>query len=245
MYWVWIRIAAAVTALSGVVAGFIVNVDRAARQGQDLGAVLANYFSLFTIISSLLSVVMLVAAATWWQRHPGTSPEPLRIALGMAAVAGPVILLGLVFNALLRGLPSEVALGDSAGIALLDSYATDVLHVVMPLYFVLDLLLAPRKRGLPWWSLGVIVGYPLAWTAYTMIRGELVANPDGSTAWWYPYPFLDPHGAGGYGSALTYIGAILGAFIVLGVGIVMVGRFREKRAGHRAATAPTAGRLAH
>ena len=239
MYWVWIRIAAAVTALSGVVAGFIVNVDRAARQGQDLGAVLANYFSLFTIISSLLSVVVLVAAATWWQRHPGTSPEPLRIALGMAAVAGPVILLGLVFNALLRGLPSEVALGDSAGIALLDSYATDVLHVVMPLYFVLDLLLAPRKRGLPWWSLGVIVGYPLAWTAYTMIRGELVANPDGSTAWWYPYPFLDPHGADGYGSALTYIGAILGAFIVLGVGIVMVGRFREKRAGHRAATAPT------
>ncbi len=245
MYWVWIRIAAAVTALSGVVAGFIVNVDRAARQGQDLGAVLANYFSLFTIISSLLSVVVLVAAATWWQRHPGTSPEPLRIALAMAAVAGPVILLGLVYNALLRGLPSEVALGDTAGIALLDSYATDVLHVVMPIYFVLDLVLAPRRRGLPWWSLAVIVGYPLAWTAYTMIRGELVANPDGSTAWWYPYPFLDPHGAGGYVSALTYIGAILAAFIVLGVGIIMVTRFREKRAATRASTAPTAGRLAH
>ena len=85
MYWVWIRIAAAVTALSVVVAALKKNVDRAARQGQDLGAVLANYFSLFTIISSLLSVVVLVAAATWWQRHPGTSPEPLRIALGMAA----------------------------------------------------------------------------------------------------------------------------------------------------------------
>lgn len=245
MYWVWIRIAAAVTALSGVVAGFIVNVDRTARLGQHLGVVLANYFSLFTIISSLLSVVVLVAAATWWQRNPGTSPEPLSIALGMAAVAGPVILLGLVFNALLRGLPSEVALGDSAGIALLDSYATDVLHVVMPIYFVLDLLLAPRRRGLPWWSLAVIVGYPLAWTAYTMIRGELVGNPDGSTAWWYPYPFLDPHGAGGYGSALTYIGAILGAFIVIGVGIIMIGHYREKRAATRAGAAPTAGRLAH
>jgi hypothetical protein len=245
MYWVWIRIAAAVTALSGVVAGFIVNVDRAARQAQDLGAVLANYFSLFTIISSLLSVVVLVAAATWWQRHPGTSPEPMRIALGMAAVAGPVVLLGLVYNALLRGLPSEVALGDSAGIALIDSYAIDVLHVVMPLYFMLDLLLAPRRRGLPWWSLGVIVGYPLAWTAYTMTRGELVANPDGSTAWWYPYPFLDPHGPGGYGSALTYIGAILAAFIVIGVGIVLIGRYRGRRAAVRAGATATAGRLAH
>ena len=245
MYWVWIRIAAAVTALSGVVAGFIVNVDRAARLGQDLGAVLANYFSLFTIISSLLSVVVLVAAATWWQRHPGPSPEPLRIALGMAAVAGPVILLGLVYNALLRGLPSAAALGDSAGIALLDSYAIDVLHVVMPIYFVLDLLLAPRRRGLPWWSLGVIVGYPLAWTAYTMIRGELVANPDGSTPWWYPYPFLDPHGAGGYGSALTYIGAILAAFIVIGAGIIMIGRHRERRAAVRAGATATAQSLAH
>ena len=111
----------------------------------------------------------------------------------------------------------------------------------MPIYFVLDLLLAPRRRGLPWWSLGVIVGYPLAWTAYTMIRGELVANPDGSTAWWYPYPFLDPHGAGGYGSALTYIGAILAAFLVIGVGIIMIGRYREKRAATRTGTAPTAG----
>jgi len=245
MYWVWIRIAAAVTALTGVIAGFIVNVDRAARLGQNLGAVLANYFSLFTIISSLLSVVVLVAAATWWHRHPGTSPEPMRIALGMAAVAGPVILLGLVYNALLRGLPSEAALGDSAGIALLDSYAIDVLHVVMPIYFVLDLLLAPRRRGLPWWSLGVIVGYPLAWTAYTMIRGELVANPDGTTPWWYPYPFLDPHGAGGYSTALTYIGAILGAFVVIGVAMIMIGRYRERRAVTRASAAPTAGRLAH
>jgi len=245
MYWTLIRIAAAVTALSGVVAGFIVNVDRAARQGHHLGAVLANYFSLFTIISSLLSVVVLVAAATWWQRHPGTSPEPMRIALGMAAVAGPVILLGLVYNALLRGLPSEAALGDSAGIALLDSYAIDVLHVVMPIYFVLDLLLAPRRRGLPWWSLGVIVGYPLAWTAYTMIRGELVANPDGSAAWWYPYPFLDPHGAGGYGSALTYIGAILAAFLVIGIGMITIGRYREKRAAVRAGSAPAVGWLVH
>ena len=244
MYWVWIRIAAALTALTGVIAGFIVNVDRAARLGQNLGAVLANYFSLFTIISSLLSVVVLVAAATWAASASGTPPSRCA-SLGMAAVAGPVILLGLVYNALLRGLPSEAALGGLAGIALLDSYAIDVLHVVMPIYFVLDLLLAPRRRGLPWWSLGVIVGYPLAWTAYTMIRGELVANPDGTTPGGYPYPFLDPHGAGGYGTALTYIGAILGAFVVIGVAMIMIGRYREKRAATRSSAAPTAGRLAH
>ncbi|MEU1971782.1 Pr6Pr family membrane protein [Microbacterium sp. NPDC019599] len=237
MYWIWIRIAAAITALSGVVAGFIVNVDRAAREGQVLGDVLANYFSLFTIVSSLLSVVVLVTAASWSERHPGTSREPLAIALGLAAVAGPVILLGLVYNILLRGLPSEIALGDSAGIALLDSYAIDVLHVVMPIYFVCDLLLAPRRRGLPWWSLAVIVGYPLTWLGYTMVRGELVANPDGSTPWWYPYPFLDPHGAGGYGSVAIYLGAIFAGFLAIGAGIVAIGRYRERRAARHTAAA--------
>ena len=75
-------------------------------------------------------------------------------------MSGPIFLLGIVYNALLRGLPSAVALGDSAGIALLDQYAAEVLHVVMPLYFLLDLLFAPRRRGLPWWSLGVFVSVP-------------------------------------------------------------------------------------
>ena len=53
MHWTWFRITVAVIALSGVVAGFIVNIDRASREQQDLELVLANYFSLFTIVSSI------------------------------------------------------------------------------------------------------------------------------------------------------------------------------------------------
>ena len=65
MHWSWLRLAAAAVGLSGVVAGFIVNVDRATRQGQDLGLVLANYFSLFTIITTILTVAALTVAAMW------------------------------------------------------------------------------------------------------------------------------------------------------------------------------------
>ncbi|MDQ7876873.1 Pr6Pr family membrane protein [Microbacterium sp. QXD-8] len=237
MYWSWFRIVAAITGFSGVVAGFIVNVDRAARQGQGLGDVLANYFSLFTIASTLLGMVTLLIAASWGMRHPGTGREPLGIALALAAVTGPVLLLGLVYNVLLRGLPAPVALGDSVGIAMLDTYAAEVLHVVLPIYFIRDLVLAPRRRGLPWWSLAVLVGYPLSWTTYTMIRGERVASPDGTTAWWYPYPFLDPHGAGGYSSALIYISAILAGFLAIGSAIIVIGRYRERRATRHGAPA--------
>ena len=237
MHWSWLRIIAAITGFSGVVAGFIVNVDRAARQGHGLGDVLANYFSLFTIVSTLLGMVALLVAASWGMRHPGTGREPLGIALALAAVTGPVLLLGLVYNALLRGLPAPVALGDSVGIAMLDTYAAEVLHVVLPIYFVLDLLLAPHRRGLPWWSLAADhrVRRPAERVAHQ--HGERVGNPDGTTAWWYPYPFLDPHGAGGYPTALLYIGAILAGFLAIGTAIIVIGRYRERRAARHGAPA--------
>lgn len=243
MRWVWFRVSAAVVATSGVVAGLLVNINRAMREGQDRGDVLANYFSLFTIVSSILSVVVLLIAARWMRRHPGPSPEPVAIAMAMAAVTGPVILLGIVFNVLLRGDPAPIAATDPGWVAFMDSWATETLHVVLPIYFVLDLLFAGQRRGLPWSSLAIIVTYPLAWTIYTMVRGERVVNPDGSTSWWYPYGFLDPHIAG-YGSAFTNIGGILFAFLLLGAAIIGIGRARERHAArHDASTRPRIGGL--
>jgi hypothetical protein len=234
MYWSWLRLGAAAVGLSGVAAGFIVNVDRATRQGQDLPLVLANYFSMFTIVSTLLGVLALSAAAGWATLHPESAREPRSVALGMALVTGPILLLGVVYNLLLRGGPSGSALGDSPGIAMMDSYAIEVLHVVLPLYFAADLLFATRRRGLPWSTVAALAGYPLLWLLHTMVRGELVADPSGATAWWYPYPFLDPHGAGGWGSALLYIAAIFVALVGIGVGIIAVGRHRERRAARPA-----------
>lgn len=233
MHWSWMRLAAAGMGVSAVAAGYIVNVDRATRQGQSLSLVLANYFSMFTIVSTLLSAAALAAAATWARMHPERTREPLGIALALAITTGPVLLLGVVYNVLLRGVPSEVAAADSAGIVMLDTYAVEVLHVIVPLYLLVDLLCATRRRGLPWWSLPVLVVYPLTWLLYTMVRGELVADPSGVAGWWYPYPFLDPHGAGGWGSVLIYIAGIFAAFVAIGAGIIAIGRYRDRRATRR------------
>lgn len=233
MHWSWMRLAAAGMGVSAVAAGYIVNVDRATRQGQSLSLVLANYFSMFTIVSTLLSAGALVAAATWARMHPERMREPLGVALALAATTGPVLLLGVVYNVLLRGVPSEVAAADSAGIAMLDTYAIEVLHVIVPLYLLVDLLFASRRRRLPWWSLLVLVAYPLTWLLYTMVRGELVSDPSGAAGWWYPYPFLDPHGAGGWGSVLIYIVGIFAAFVAIGAGIIAIGRYRDRRATRR------------
>ncbi|MFD0789961.1 Pr6Pr family membrane protein [Microbacterium insulae] len=239
MNWSSMRFAAASLGVSAVAAGYIVNVDRATRQGQSLALVLANYFSMFTIVSTLLCAGALVAAATWARMHPESAREPLGIAVGLAATAGPVLLLGVVYNVLLRGVPSEVAAADSAGIAILDAYAVEVLHVVLPLYVLADLLFATRRRGLPWWSVPVLTVYPLSWLLYTMVRGELVSDPSGLAAWWYPYPFLDPHGEGGWGSVALYILGIFVAFVAIGAGAIAIGRYRERRATRREAVVRT------
>ena len=62
---------------------------------------------------------------------------------------------------------------------------------------------------------------------YTLVRGPLTVNPISGQAWWYPYPFLNPHNfANGYGTVALYIVGIsilIAAFATL---TVWVGRRR-------------------
>lgn len=228
MKWTVVRAATVIVALSGVVAGFIVNVDRATRQGQDAGLVLANYFSLFTVCSAILTIAVLTAAIVWTLRHRDARTESFGVALGLAMVTGPVLLLGIVFNVLLRGAPTAEALADSAGIHFLDMWATEILHVVLPLLLLLDLFFAPRRRALPWSTLGAIAAYPILWLGYTMVRGAVTPTPDGSASTWYPYPFLDPNGSAGWPGVLTYVMVMLVVLIAIGAGVVAIGRRRAK-----------------
>ena len=84
----------------------------------------------------------------------------------------------------------------------------------MPIVVVVDWLLDPPaariepRRALLW------VAYPVAWIAYTMIRGPLVG--------WYPYPFLDP-GPNGYGPVIVTVAVILAAGVGLCLLVAAVG----------------------
>jgi hypothetical protein len=107
-------------------------------------------------------------------------------------------------------------------VAFLDHWAIETLHVVLPVFIIIDAVFGPRRRELRWSALSVVVGLPLLWAGYTMARGPLVPSPDGSAPYWYPYPFLDPNGPSGYATALAYIGAIAGAFILTGSALILL-----------------------
>ena len=168
-----------------------------------------DFFSYFTIQSNLIGVAVLTWVAlrpTW--REGSVERDLLR--------GAPVLYLGVtgvVFALLLSGQPLVTV-----------PFANTVLHELMPLVVVVDWLADPPGRlgtfteAAGWWMI-----YPVAWLAYTMIRGAIVG--------WYPYPFLDPGVMGGYGGVTAVVsGIVVGAlgFIVV---LVWLGRWMRLRVG--------------
>ena len=132
-----------------------------------------------------------------------------------------MIVTGIVYNTLLRGV--ELPQGTTV------PWSNEVLHVIAPLILLLDLLVAPGRRGLGWGRILTIAAYPIAWVAYTLIRGPITVNPVTGEPWWYPYPFLNPHLVpGGFLGVTGYIIGIAIAIVAVGAAVLWWGRRRDR-----------------
>jgi hypothetical protein len=216
--WGILRLAAAALIAAAVIAQLDRTLQNAVANDFHLPTVTANFFSFFTIESNVLAAVVLVVAAVrgWTSRE---ERDPAWLAVALAAVTTFMIITGLVYNLLLRGI--ELPQGQTV------PWSNEVLHVVGPLLLLLDALFAPRRRGLPWGTVGIIVMYPIAWAVYTLVRAGLITNPGTGEPWWYPYPFLNPHVQGGYGGVALYIVGIAAAFALVAWAVVALGRRRD------------------
>jgi hypothetical protein len=151
-----------------------------------------NFFSFFTILSSLFAAFVMLMGAVYLIQHREPSHRN-ELARG-ASVAGMVV-VGVVFSLLLRG----VDLGP------LRPWINTVVHHIMPVVVVLDWLFQPPRTRLFFREIQHWLIFPLLYLAYTLVRGARVD--------WYPYPFLNPAGVGGYGGVLLYSVAILAMFL--------------------------------
>ncbi len=179
------RVLVALLGLSSVVLEVVTLVGRGVF-------VPSNFLSFFTIQSNLLAAVTLLLVVS---RPPSPWLSWLR---GLATMC--MVVTGLVFAVLLAGLPADVLTAVP--------WDNTVLHQLVPLWFALDWALDPPAPAVPLRRALLWLVYPLAYVAYSLLRGPLVG--------WYPYPFLDP-ADGGYGAvALTCVGiAVLGVVLVL------------------------------
>jgi uncharacterized membrane protein SirB2 len=223
-WWPYLRIAAALLALAAVIAQLNRSVqnalDATTEWGGHLPTVAANFLSFFTIESNILAAIVLLVAAIWALRHRRTTDaEPRWLAVLLVCVSTYMIVTGIVYNTLLRNveLPQGVTV----------PWSNEVLHVVIPLFLLADVLLAPRRRALGWSTVAVTAIFPLAWAVYTLIRANLIIAPATGQPYWYPYPFLNPHTVpGGYLGVSGYIVGIAIAIIVVAAGVVWIGRRR-------------------
>src|SRR5690606_29409882 len=135
-------------------------------------------FSFFTILSNLGAAVVLAIAAVWaWTRGREAVSEPRWLAVSLACVATYMIVTGIVYNLLLRGV--ELPQGTTLG------WSNEALHVVIPLFLLADVLLAPKRRMLSWPVVAVIAAFSLVWALYTLLRANLIVPPGTGHPYWY------------------------------------------------------------
>lgn len=236
--WDGLRAVAAALALAAIIAQLVrtvgISLESKTEYGRHVGTVVTNFFSFFTIESNLAAAVTLLIGAIWaWTRGRDAVVEPRWFATLLVCVSTYMIVTGIVYNTLLRGI--QLLPGATVG------WSNEVLHVVIPLFLLADVLFAPRRRALPWSTAWIIVIYPIVWAVYTLLRAPLVVSPATGNPYWYPYPFLDPHQPGGYLAVVAYIVGIAIAIIGVGLLVIWAGRFRADRRSRVSSEAHSTG----
>lgn len=212
------RLAMAAFIVAAIVAQLSKSVGTAIELERDVATTVANFFSFFTILSNAAAAVVLVWAGGWFfakGRHAQT--EPPALAMSLACVTTYMIITGIVYNSLLRNI--ELPQG-SAPIP----WSNEIMHLIAPLFLLIDLFVGPLRRSLPWRAIWGIIVFPLAWTAYTLLRGPLVTNPVSGDPYWYPYPFLNPNGDGGWPAVAFWVVVISATFMAVATLVVWWGR---------------------
>jgi hypothetical protein len=178
-----------------------------------LTASIVNFFSYFTILSNILSALLTTSAALAPRSGPGRFFARPVVATSVTLF---MIVTGSIYTLILRYQWNPVGL----------QYVADAgLHYVMPPLIVLYWLTVVPKGALRLADVPSLLVFPLAYGAYTLLRGPIAA--------WYPYPFISVIELG-YGRVFVNIVGMVFLFAVLGMILVIVDRVLG-RAGFRSA----------
>lgn len=164
----------------------------------------AEYFAYFSIQGTLICAVMLGVTGV---RSMLNLSDTKVISLARLSSTVYVVVIAVVYNALLRGLPGDIR---DAGYNW-PTVPNEIIHVWGPVVMLLDWLLVAgfasiRLRAAFW-----VAVYPLAWLTFSVIRGI----NDG----WWAYWFLDPTDKGGVPQMLTYVFGI--TVLMIGLGFLL------------------------
>ena len=166
-----------------------------------------EYFTYFTIITTILAVAVTAVGGVMALRLP---VDTVRYTVARMSILTYAVVTAVVYNVLLRNIPDEGFV--------VSPWPGEIMHVWIPIVLVLDWLVSPGRPALRWTGLRIVVIFPLAWLALTLLRGAVTG--------WYPYPFLEP--ATGWVSVATYIVGIAAFIVALASLAITYSRLRKK-----------------
>lgn len=168
----------------------------------------ANFFSFFTIQTNILVFITLILSSL--AVAAGKTQKWLDILRSSVAVY--ILVVGIGFAVLLSGLEGV----DLTAVP----WDNTVLHYIIPIALLVDFLIDRPTRKIKFRTGLLWIIYPIAYVAYSLIRGAIVG--------WYPYPFLNPEVKGFGAVAVTVLG-----LVVLGVLLILAVTWLTKQSGRR------------
>jgi hypothetical protein len=213
-----LRIAVPIAVVAPLVGQLAVSLEFWRNSGvTNTGSNVVNFFSFFTVESNIAAAVVLLIGAGL--ALAGRTNDPLWFAVARASVTTYMVVTGIVYNLLLRGV--ELPQGSTLG------WSNEVLHVVVPVYLLLDWILAPGRIALGAKRIWPILVFPVVWVIYTLLRGPFVVDQVFGNDFWYPYPFLNPNlSANGYLSVAFYVVLISAVIGLVAAGLLWISRRR-------------------
>ena len=184
------------------------SVGMAAASGKPALMGVVVYLGFFTVLTNLFVALALLLPLVAPESSVGRFAARPSVQ-GCAATS--ILVVGIGYHLLLRHIWSPQGMQWIADM---------LLHYVMPILFFLHWLLVLPGHRLPWSAPLVWCAYPVGYTVYALLRGEVLQS--------YPYPFIDVTKLG-YGGALLNASGLLLCFVVLGTMLVAVSNARAHR----------------
>jgi len=169
-----------------------------------LSELIIQYFTFFTVLTNIL--VALSATMILWKPDSFFSRQSVQ-----TAIAGYIFIVSLIYNTILRFLWHPQGL---------HKVVDELLHLIIPILFILYWALYSTRAKLKWTSIVKWQLYPLVYICWVFIRAQFSG--------FYPYPFLDLQTLGVEKVMINCIEItvlfVLTSFVFVGIGNYIVKR---------------------
>jgi len=161
-----------------------------------------NYFSYFTILSNVLTVIVFLVGAFG-------DPQSRNWQLFRGATTVYMVITGIIYAVLLA----------NVDVMLQDKWINVLLHEILPLAIFLDWLINPPRMRITDGQSMTWLTFPVVYGVYTLVRGPIVD--------WYPYPFIDPR-VQGYLQMSIGLVVLLLAMVLMSFAVNAAGRLAQR-----------------